>query len=109
MYLERVTPTHAEIEVRNLFHVKGRGAVAIGYLRQGTARVGQRTQPLALGGRPPTVLTLSSVEAVRAPDGGAGALGLVFHERPSLDELRAVLRPGTRLRLEDATPGDGID
>lgn len=100
-------PMHAEIEVRNVFHVKGRGAVAIGYPRRGTVRVGQRTEPLALGAGPPTVLTLSAVEAVRSPDGGAGALGLVFREGPSLEELRMVLRPGTILRLEEATPGVG--
>jgi hypothetical protein len=91
----------ADIEVRNVFNVKGRGAVAIGYLRQGTVRVGQRTRPLALGAGPHRVLTLAAVETVRAPDGGAGALGLVFHERPSLDDLRLALAPGTVIRFED--------
>jgi translation elongation factor EF-Tu-like GTPase len=94
---------NAEIEVRNVFSVKGRGAVAIGYLRQGTLRVGQQTRPLALGAGPHRVLTLAAVEAVHASDGGASALGLVFRERPSLEDLRAVLIPGTLLQFEDTT------
>jgi hypothetical protein len=93
----------ADIEVRNVFHMKGRGAVAIGYLRQGTARIGQQTTLLAAGTGPPRVLTLAAVEPVRAPDGGASALGLVFRERPSLDDLRAALPPGTVLQFEDTT------
>jgi hypothetical protein len=91
----------AEVEVRNLFTVKGRGAVAIGYPRQGTARVGQQTAPLAIGTGPLRMLTLAAVEAVRSPDGGADAVGLVFRERPSLDDLRVALAPGTLLRFAD--------
>jgi hypothetical protein len=99
---------NAEIEVRNVFNVKGRGAVAIGYLRHGTVRVGQRTRPLALGAGPHRVLTLAAVAAVHPPDGGASALGLVFRERPSLDDLRLALAPGTMIRFEDdAGTGDG--
>jgi len=99
---------HADIEMRNVFTVKGRGAVAIGYLRQGTVRVGQQTRPLALGPGPHRVLTLAAVETVHAPDGGASALGLVFRERPSLEDLRSALTPGTVLRFEDTTgAGDG--
>jgi len=99
---------NAEIEVRNVFNVKGRGAVAIGYLRQGIVRVGQQTRPLALGAGPHRVLTLAAVETVHAPDGGASALGLVFRERPSLDDLRLALAPGTVIRFEDdAGTGDG--
>jgi translation elongation factor EF-Tu-like GTPase len=92
---------NADIEIRNVFHVKGRGAVAIGYLRQGTVRVGQQTRPLALGAGPHRVLTLAAVETVHAPDGGASALGLVFRERPSLEELRLALTPGTVLQFGD--------
>jgi hypothetical protein len=91
----------AEIEVRNLFNMKGRGAVAIGYLREGTVRVGQRTRPLAFGTGPQRVLTLAAVEPVHAPDGGADALGLVFRERPSLEDLRLALVPGMMIRFED--------
>jgi translation elongation factor EF-Tu-like GTPase len=98
----------ADIEVRNVFDVKGRGAVAIGYLRQGTVRVGQYTRSLELGPGPQRVLTLAAVETMNAPDGGAKALGLVFRERPSLEELRCVLAPGTVLHFEDDTGiGDG--
>jgi translation elongation factor EF-Tu-like GTPase len=94
---------HAEIEVRNVFNVKGRGAIVIGYLRQGTVRVGQQTPPLALGAGPRRVLTLAAVEAVHAHDGGASALGLVFRERPSLEDLRSTVTPGTVLQFEDVT------
>jgi hypothetical protein len=92
---------NADVEVRNVFHVKGRGAVAIVYLRRGMVRVGQQTQPLALAGGLRRVLTLAAVETMHAPDGGAQALGLAFRERPSLEELRVVLAPGTLLQFED--------
>lgn len=97
-----------EIEVRNVISVKGRGAVAIGYLRRGTVRIGQRTEPLALGAGSPRVLTLAAVETMHAPEGGADALGLIFNERPSFEQLRPVLTPGTLLRVEDvAVAGHG--
>ncbi len=99
-------PVSGEIEVRSLFHMHGRGAIAIGYPRSGSARVGQQTQPLALVGAPPLVLTLEAIQPVRSPDGGADAVGLLFRERPSLDALRAVLTPGMLLRFEDG-PGEG--
>ena len=95
----------ADIEVRNVFNLRGRGAVAIGYLREGTIRVGQRTRPLALGAGQPRVLTLAAVGPVHSPDGGADALGLVFRERPSLEDLRLALAPGTVIRFEDETAG----
>ena len=99
----------ADVEVRNVFDLKGRGAVAIGYLREGTIRVGQRTRPLALGVGQHRVLTLAAVEPVHSPDGGADALGLVFRERPSLQDLRLALTPGTVIRFEDdAGTGGGI-
>jgi translation elongation factor EF-Tu-like GTPase len=97
----------ADIEVRNVFNMRGRGAVAIGYLREGTIRVGQRTRPLALGAGPHRVLTLAAVEHVHSPDGGANALGLVFRERPSLEALRVALAPGTVVRFEDDADTDG--
>jgi translation elongation factor EF-Tu-like GTPase len=97
----------AEIEVRNVFHVKGRGAVAIGYLRQGAVRVGQQTHPLPVGAGPPRVLTLAAVEVVRSPEGGADAIGLVFVERPSLEDLRSALAPGTLIRFRDAAAAGG--
>ena len=97
----------ADIEVRNVFDMRGRGAVAIGYLREGTIRVGQRTRPLALAAGPHRVLTLAAVEAVRSPDGGADALGLVFRERRSLQDLRLALAPGTVIRFEDDAGTEG--
>jgi translation elongation factor EF-Tu-like GTPase len=95
----------ADIEVRNVFSMRGRGAVAIGYLREGTIQVGQRTGPLALGAGQHRVLTLAAVEPVRSPEGGADAVGLVFRERPSLEDLRFALAPGTVIRFEDETAG----
>ncbi len=94
---------NAGVEIRNLLAVKGHGAVAIGYLRQGAIRVGQQTHPLALDVGPPRVLTLALVVPMHSPDGGPGGLGLVFRERPSLDELRSALSPGTLLLFEDFT------
>jgi len=93
---------NTEIEVRNVFHLKGRGAVAIGYLRRGTVRVGQRTTPLVLGTGPHRVLTLAAVQSMHAADGGPGALGLVFRERPSLEDLRVALAPGTLLQFQNS-------
>jgi hypothetical protein len=63
-------------------------------------QVGQRTQPLTLGGKAGCVLTLAAVEAMQAPD-GVRALGLVFRERPSFEDLRLVLPQGTMLQFED--------
>ncbi|HEY8197055.1 MAG TPA: hypothetical protein VIG04_08760 [Gemmatimonadales bacterium] len=91
----------ADIEVRNVFTMKGRGAVAIGYLRRGTVRVGQQTRSPALSSGPHPVLTLAAVETMHAPEGGGNALGLVFRERPSLDDIRWALTPGTVLQFED--------
>jgi len=90
----------AGVEVRNVFHVKGQGAVAIGYLREGAVRPGQQTEPLALDAGPLRVLTLAAVIPMHAPD-GSSALGLVFRERPSLAQLRLALAPGTLLRFEE--------
>ena len=98
----------ADIEVRNVFDMRGRGAVVIGYLREGTVRIGQRTRPLAIGAGPHRVLTLAAVEPVHAPDGGADALGLVFRERPSIADLRLALAPGTVIRFEDDAGTDAV-
>lgn len=92
----------ADIEIRNLFTMKGRGAVVIGYLRRGSVQIGQQTRPPALSAGPHPLLTLAAVETMHPPDGGANALGLVFRERPSLDDIRSALTPGTVLRFEDA-------
>jgi hypothetical protein len=97
---------NAGIEVRNLVDVKGKGAVAIGYLREGAIRVGQQTQPLALDAGPHRILTLAAVVPMHALDGGPDAMGLVFRERPSLTELRLALTAGAFLQLQDTTiPG----
>lgn len=98
----------AGVEVRNVVNVKGQGAVAIGYLRQGTVRIGQQTTPLVLDAGRPRVLTVAAVVPMHAPDGGSSALGLVFRERPSLSELHLALPPGTLLQFENiAVPDAG--
>ena len=91
----------ASIEVRSVFMMKGRGAVVIAYLRQGTVQLGQQTQPLALGSGALQVLTLAAAETLHSAEGGKDALGLVFCERPSLDTLRSALAAGTVLHFED--------
>lgn len=98
----------AEIEVRNVFTIRGRGAVAIAYVRRGTVRVGQQTPALALGGTGDQTLTLAAVEALHAPGEGGDAIGVTFRERPSMEALQAALPPGTVLRLEEpGGTGDG--
>jgi hypothetical protein len=96
----------AEVEVRSVFAVKGRGAVVIAYPRQGTVRVGQETQWPAQAGDAIAGLTVAAAEVVRSPDGGADAVGLVFHQRPPLEQLRLALPPGTRLRFQEAPDTD---
>lgn len=93
----------ADVEVRNVFTMKGRGAVAIGYLRRGSVQIGQQTRLPALSSGPYRVLTLATVETMHAPEGGSNALGLVFRERPTLEDVGPALTPGTVLRFEDAT------
>lgn len=86
-----------------MFTMKGRGAIVIGYLRRGTALIGQQTRVPAPGTGSNRVLTLAAVETVHAPDSGESALGLVFRERPTLEEIGSTLPPGTMLQFEDAT------
>ena len=93
----------AAIEVRNVFPMKGRGAVVIGYLRRGTALIGQQTRVPAPGAGSHRVLTLAAVETVHSSDSSESALGLVFRERPTLEEIGPALTPGTVLQFEDAT------
>lgn len=91
-----------EIEVRNIIHVKGRGGVAIGFVRQGKVRAGQQTRLPARDAAPSRVLTLAAVQPLHAREGEASALGLIFLEQWSLVELQSALVPGTRLHFEDA-------
>jgi translation elongation factor EF-Tu-like GTPase len=92
----------ADIEVRNVFTMKGRGAVVIGYLRRGSARIGQQTRVPAPGAGPQRVLTIAAVETVHSHDSSEGALGFVFRERPTIEEIGPALTPGTLLQFEDA-------
>lgn len=91
----------AEIEVRNAIAVAGAGAVLIGYVRSGTARVGQVTVPLALGVAAARRLEILSVERLTSMEAGGPAIGLIFRNPPHLNDLRRTLPAGTLLVLED--------
>ena len=91
----------AEIEVRNAIAVARAGAVLIGYVRSGTARAGQVTGPLPLGGAVPRQLEILAVEKLTSMEAGGPAIGLLFRNPPRLPDLERALPPGTRLRLED--------
>jgi len=80
--------------------------VVIGHLRRGTALIGQQTRMPSLGAGGPRVLTLAAVETMRSPDSGENALGLVFRERPTLEQIGPALSPGTILQFEDAALAD---
>jgi len=92
----------AEIEVRNIIHLIGRGPVLIGYVRSGTVRPGQWTTPLELGRSGTRRLELTAVEALSSMEAGGAAIGLVFRSPPSLAELQRALPSGTLLALEEA-------
>lgn len=95
----------AEIEVHNAITIAGRGAVLIGYVRTGTARIGQLTVPLVLGPAAQRRLEVSAVERLSSMQAGGGpAVGLVFLNPPPLGDLQRVLPAGSILVLEE--PGE---
>lgn len=94
----------AEIEVRNAIAVARAGAVLIGYVRSGTARVGQVTAALPLGVAAPRRLEVVAVEKLTSMEAGGPAIALLFRNPPLLADLGRALPPGTRLQLED--PGE---
>ena len=98
----------AELEVRNAVRIGGHGAVVIGYLRRGAARVGQLTVPLLLGDATERRLEVIAVQRLNSIDPGGQAVGLEFRHPPSLADLRSALPAGTLLVLEDAGSPDSL-
>jgi hypothetical protein len=92
----------AEIEVRNVIAIIGRGAVLIGYVRGGTPRIGQSTAVLDLGRSGERRLEVSAVERLSSMEAGGTAIGLVFRNPPSVAELQQALPGGALLSLEEA-------
>jgi hypothetical protein len=95
----------ARIEVRNAMSVVGRGAVLIGYLREGSARAGQVTRPLSLGPGPDRRLEVAVVQRLTSMEAGSDAVGLVFRNAPGLAELQRALPAGSMLSLEEPPEG----
>lgn len=94
----------AEIEVRNVIAIAGRGAVLIGYLRQGLPQIGQLTTPLEFGQAEPRRLEVVAVEKLSSMEAGGRAIGLVFRHPPALQELQRAAPRGSALQLEDPGP-----
>ena len=94
----------AEIEVQNVMSLVGRGAVLIGHVHAGAARVGQVTAPLVLGHGAPRRLEVSAVERLSSMHASGAAVGLVFRDPPQPGDLRRALPAGSILALEE--PGE---
>ncbi len=94
----------AEIEVHNAINIVGHGTVLIGFVRSGTARIGQVTMPLVLGHAAERRLKVSAVERLSSVPAGGPAVGLVFRDPPHLRDLQRALPAGSILLLED--PGE---
>ncbi len=90
-----------QIEVRNVIFLAGRGAVVVGHVRTGTARVGQTTAPLALGGAAGRRLDVSAVERLSSMEARGQGVGIVFRDPPGLNDLKRALPPGSILELEE--------
>ena len=93
-----------EIEVRNVMFIAGRGTVVVGHARNGVARAGQVTEPLALGSAAVRRLEVSAVERLSSMEARGQGVGIVLRDPPPLNELKRALPPGSILLLED--PGE---
>jgi hypothetical protein len=93
--------TGAAIEVRNVITLGGRGAMLIGFVKAGTAHVGQVTAPLALGGAAERRLEVIAVERLSTMETGGPAVGLAFRDPPHQDDLLRRLPRGSMLLLEE--------
>jgi translation elongation factor EF-Tu-like GTPase len=91
----------AEIDVRNAITILGRGAVLIGHVRTGAARIGQVTVPLVLGHQAARRLEVSAVERLSSMQASGTAVGLVFRDPPHLGDLKRALPAGSILVLEE--------
>lgn len=91
----------AEVEIRNVIFLAGRGTVVVGHTRSGVAQAGQVSAAMALGEDPPRRLEVSVVEHLSSMEGRAQAVGIVFRDPPNLNDLKRALPPGSLLALED--------
>lgn len=91
----------AEIEVRNVIFLAGRGTVVVGHVRTGTARTGQLTAPLVLGDAAGRRLEVSAVERLSSMEARGQGVGIVFRNPPHLDDLKHALPPDSILVLEE--------
>lgn len=91
----------AELEVRSAMSISGCGAVLIGFVHSGTARVGQRCALLVPGGVRAYQLEVRSVERLSSMESANPAVGLVFSKPPPLDDLKLALPEGAILVLLD--------
>lgn len=91
----------AEIEVRNVIFIAGRGTVVVGHVLTGTARVGQSTVPLVLGDETERRLEVSAVERLSSMEARGPGVGIVFRDPPHLNDLKSALPPGSMLVLEE--------
>jgi translation elongation factor EF-Tu-like GTPase len=91
----------AEIEVRNVMFIAGRGTVVVGHVRTGTVRVGQVTEILALGEGIARRLEVSAVERLSSMEAKGQGVGIIFRDPPRLNELKLALPPGGVLVLEE--------
>ncbi|MBE0621042.1 MAG: hypothetical protein IH605_10650 [Burkholderiales bacterium] len=97
----------AQIEVSNAMFLAGRGAVILGHVREGTARVGQLTAPLVLGAGAAQRLEVSVVERLSSMDRGGQAVGIAFRKPPDLNDLKRSFPAGSILVLEE--PGGAVE
>lgn len=92
----------AEIEIRNVMFIAGRGTVVVGHVRTGAVRIGQVTAPLALGDSMARRLEVSAVERLSSMEAKGQGVGIIFRDPPRLNELKLVLPPGSVLVFEEA-------
>ena len=91
----------AEIEVHNVIVLGDRGAVIIGFVRAGTACVGQVTAPLMLDDAVERRLEVIAVDRLSSMEAGGAPVGLAFRNPPHRDDLRRRLPAGSILVLEE--------
>ena len=91
----------AEIEVRNVIFLAGRGTVVVGHIRTGAAHAGQLTAPLWLGDAAERRLEVSAVERLSSMEARGQGVGIVFRNPPHLNDLKRALPPGSILVLEE--------
>ena len=97
----------AQIEVRNVIFIAGRGTVVVGHVLTGTARVGQSTVPLILGEETERRLEVSAVERLSSMEARGPGVGIIFRNPPHLNDLKQALPPGSILELEDPGAAGG--